>query len=169
MENQPAEVQLSILGDQICEIEEAIEGGRFQGTGVITSYSIHYTKLYDGFLARLTPEDVGAIAEMLFVELLEGGYTGIAEFHYLHHAPDGRPYPARGEMAARILGAAADAGLGITLLPVLYAHGGFGGEPPTPGQARFLNDVDSSDVLAGIREEAAKHQLRGRHREITVV
>ncbi len=122
-----------------------------------------------GFLARLTPEDVGAIAEMLFVELLEGGYTGIAEFHYLHHAPDGRPYPARGEMAARILGAAADAGLGITLLPVLYAHGGFGGEPPTPGQARFLNDVDGLFEIAtaaraacapGQRVGLALHSLR---------
>src|SRR3546814_3514547 len=43
------------------------------------------------FVARLTPEQVEAIAAQLYVEMLEAGYTAVGEFHYLHHGPDGRP------------------------------------------------------------------------------
>ena len=44
------------------------------------------------FLARLTPDDVEAIATRLYIEMLEAGYTSVAEFHYLHHDPAGKPY-----------------------------------------------------------------------------
>jgi len=94
------------------------------------------------FLARLTPADVEAIAALLYAEMLEAGFTAVAEFHYLHHAPDGSPYDDLGEMAARIVAAAASAGIGLTLLPTLYSQGGFGGAPPHDGQRRFLNDRD---------------------------
>lgn len=94
------------------------------------------------FLDRLTPDDVEAIATMAYVEMLEAGYTRVVEFHYLHHDIDGRPYANIAEMAERIAAAAASTGIGLTLLPVLYAHGGFGGQPTAPGQRRFKNDVD---------------------------
>src|SRR5687768_11158841 len=42
------------------------------------------------FLARLSPDDVEAVARQLFVEMLKAGYTSIVEFHYLHHDPSGR-------------------------------------------------------------------------------
>ena len=95
-----------------------------------------------GFLARLTPADVEAIAAQLYVEMLLAGYTAVAEFHYLHHAPDGAPYDDPAEMSGRIAAAAESAGIGVTLLPVLYAAGGFGGQAPNPGQRRFLHDGD---------------------------
>ncbi len=94
------------------------------------------------FVGRLTPEDAEAVAAQLHVELLEWGFTGIAEFHYLHHQPDGTPYDSIAEMALRHLAAARRTGIGMTLLPTLYRHGGIFGADPAPGQRRFLNDLD---------------------------
>src|SRR5215218_8008666 len=73
------------------------------------------------FLDRLTPDDVEAIAAWAYVEMLEAGFTAVAEFHYLHHAPDGCPYANLAEMAERIAAAASQAGIGLALLPVLYS------------------------------------------------
>ncbi|RAI58276.1 formimidoylglutamate deiminase [Roseicella frigidaeris] len=94
------------------------------------------------FVARLDPDTAEAVALQLYVELLEWGFTAVAEFHYLHHQPDGTPYAGIAEMALRHLAAARRAGLGITLLPSLYRHGGIFGAPPSPGQRRFLNDLE---------------------------
>ena len=95
------------------------------------------------FVDRLDPEMVEAVAAMAFVEMLESGFTRVGEFHYLHHAPDGRPYADPAEIVTRIAAAAFDTGIGLTLLPVFYAHSSFGGAPPQESQRRFLNDVDS--------------------------
>ena len=95
-----------------------------------------------GFVARLSPPQVEAIAAQLYVEMAKAGYTAVGEFHYLHHDPEGRPYADPAEMAERIVAAAETAGIGVTLLPVLYAQGGFGGQPAGPGQRRFRHEVD---------------------------
>jgi formimidoylglutamate deiminase len=95
------------------------------------------------FVERLTPDDLEAIAAMTYLEMLEAGFTWVAEFHYLHHQPDGRPYDNIAEMSERIVAAATDVGIGLTLLPVLYRQSGFGGKPPSAAQRRFLNDRDS--------------------------
>ncbi|MGL4444907.1 MAG: formimidoylglutamate deiminase, partial [Alsobacter sp.] len=58
------------------------------------------------FALALTPEENEAVAAWLYAEMLESGFTRVGEFHYLHHAPDGRPYDDIGEMAARIAAAA---------------------------------------------------------------
>ena len=94
------------------------------------------------FLDRLTPEDVQAIAAQAYVEMLETGFTRVGEFHYLHHDPSGAPYGNIAELAERIAAASGEAGIALTLLPVFYAHGNFGGRPPVPGQRRFLNDTE---------------------------
>jgi formimidoylglutamate deiminase len=94
------------------------------------------------FVERFTPEDAEAVAAQLYAECLEWGFTSVAEFHYLHHQPDGTPYPEPAEMALRHLAAARATGIGITLLPSLYRHGGIFGRDPAPGQRRFLNDLD---------------------------
>ncbi|WP_374468866.1 formimidoylglutamate deiminase [Phenylobacterium sp.] len=94
------------------------------------------------FLDRLDPEALEAVAAQAFLEMLEAGFTRVGEFHYVHHDAAGAPYADPGEMAARIAAAAEAAGIGLTLLPVFYAHGGFGGAPPAPAQRRFLNDLD---------------------------
>ena len=94
------------------------------------------------FLARLTPDDVEAIAAFAFMEMLERGFTSVTEFHYLHHDCDGSPFADLAEMSGRIAAAALDAGIGLTLLPSFYAYGGFGAAAPTEGQRRFLNDPE---------------------------
>jgi formimidoylglutamate deiminase len=99
------------------------------------------------FLDRLTPDDMEAIAALAYVEMLETGYTHVGEFHYLHNDPAGRPYDDLAEMAARIAAAAHAAGIGLTLLPVFYAHSNFGGQAPGHGQRRFIRDLDSFEHL----------------------
>jgi len=94
------------------------------------------------FLGVMTPDDVEAVSAQAYAEMLEGGFTRVGEFHYLHHDPAGRPYAQIAEMAQRIGAAAAQTGIGLTLLPVFYAHGGFGGVPPTEGQRRFVTSLD---------------------------
>ncbi len=101
------------------------------------------------FVADMTPDDVEAVAAQAYVEMLEAGFTCVGEFHYVHHAPDGRPYDDIAEMATRIAAAAGQTGIGLTLLPVFYAHGGFGGAAPGVAQARFLNDPDRYARLIG--------------------
>jgi formimidoylglutamate deiminase len=111
------------------------------------------------FALMMSPEDVEAVAAQLYVEMLEAGFAAVAEFHYLHHAPDGSPYAQPAEMAGRILSAAGRAGIGITLLPVFYAHSTFGGAPPKPEQRRFICDLASFarllDDCRGMITEAA--------------
>lgn len=95
------------------------------------------------FAARLNPEGIGAIARWLYIEMLKAGYTSVCEFHYLHHAPDGQHYANVAEMAERVVGAAGDAGIGMTLLPVLYQFSGFGARAPNPDQRRFIHTPDT--------------------------
>ncbi|CNH87512.1 N-formimino-L-glutamate deiminase [Yersinia frederiksenii] len=92
---------------------------------------------------QLTPEQVGVIARQLYIEMLKGGYTQVAEFHYLHHGPDGIPYSNPGEMTSQLSQAAQDAGIGMTLLPVLYSYAGFGAQPAQQGQRRFIQNTET--------------------------
>jgi formimidoylglutamate deiminase len=94
------------------------------------------------FALGMTPEDMEAIATLLYVEMLEQGFTRVGEFHYLHHDHDGAPYANPAEMATRIARAAEITGIGLTLLPSFYAHGTFGGAVPHAGQRRFICSID---------------------------
>ncbi len=101
------------------------------------------------FAAAMSPDQMEAVATLLYIEMLEAGFTQVGEFHYLHHAPDGRPYADRAEMAGRVAAAAAASGIGLTLLPVFYNHADFGGAPARKEQRRFVNDLDGfADLLA---------------------
>ena len=99
------------------------------------------------FLDQLTPDDVQAIAAMVMVEMAEAGYAAVAEFHYLHHAPQGTRYANPAEMTARIAAAAQETGLGLTHLPVLYERGGCDNRALTTGQLRFGNTPDQFAAL----------------------
>ena len=61
--------------------------------------------------------------------MAKAGYACVGEFHYVHHDPHGKPYADPAELAWRIVGAAETAEIGLTLLPVFYAHGDFDGAP----------------------------------------
>jgi formimidoylglutamate deiminase len=101
-------------------------------------------RMYDVAL-RITPEQLHAVAAHLYMELLNGGYTHTCEFHYLHHAEDGRPYSAHGgddaAMSEALARAAQDTGMGLTILPVLYERAGFAQPVLRADQRRFATDV----------------------------
>ncbi|MGY0558434.1 MULTISPECIES: formimidoylglutamate deiminase [unclassified Lysobacter] len=95
------------------------------------------------FAGRFTPEALHAVAAQLYSEMLEAGYTTVCEFHYLHHAPDGKPYADPAAMSHALIAAAHDVGIRMTLLPVLYMTGGFDGRALDARQKRFGHDVES--------------------------
>jgi formiminoglutamate deiminase len=94
------------------------------------------------FLAHMSPDDVEAVTAQAYVEMLEAGFTRVGEFHYLHHDPAGQSYANPAELSERVVAAAERVGIGLTLLPVFYAQGGFGGARPTDGQRRFVCTLD---------------------------
>lgn len=109
------------------------------------------------FAGRFEPDTLQAVAAQLYAEMLEAGYTRVCEFHYLHHAPDGRPYDDAAAMSRALLDAAREAGIRITLLPVLYMAGGFDGRPLSERQRRFGHDVDGYlRLLDALRGEAGE-------------
>lgn len=108
------------------------------------------------FMDRLTPEQIEAIAALVFMEMQEAGYASVGEFHYVHHQRGGARYDAVAELSLRVMAAAKQTGIGLTHLPVLYTYGGAGQVPLTQGQLRFGNDVDRfSALLEGARRGLA--------------
>ena len=104
------------------------------------------------FALSMTPDQVEAVAAQLYMEMLEAGFGRVGEFHYLHHDIDGSAYANIAELAERIAAAASQTGIALTLLPVFYAHSGFGGAAPVDGQRRFINSLDSFEhLLEGCR------------------
>lgn len=93
-------------------------------------------------VGKINPEQLHVIARQLYIEMLKAGYTSVAEFHYVHHDVNGQPYADRTELSRQISQAATSSGIGLTLLPVLYTHSGFGGQAPNDGQRRFINSTE---------------------------
>ena len=118
-----------------------------------------WRRLMYRFLDRLSPDDVQAITELVLMEMLEAGYAGVVEFHYLHHDIGGKPYASLAEMSDRIVAAALRTGIGLTLLPVLYQYGGCDHRPLTGGQQRFGNDIEQFQRLhaAAAKTVASAH------------
>ncbi len=123
------------------------------------------------FVDRLGPREVEAIAAQLHVELLRHGYTSVAEFHYVHNDRGGGAYEEETTLSDAICAAAGATGIGLTLLPVAYRRGGFGGRPTSGAQARFVLDADRYARLVGtlsrrhrgdgqVRIGVAPHSLR---------
>ena len=99
---------------------------------------------------RLTPEDVYDASRMAFLEMALSGITAVGEFHYLHHAPDGKPYDDPNQLAKEVIRAAGDVGLRIALLRVAYVRSGFRTDP-NPQQARFI-EADADVYLKRVDE-----------------
>ncbi len=129
-----------------------------------------------GLALRISPDELEAVACMLYSEMLRRGYTRVVEFHYLHNDADGRPYGNRGEMAQRLAAAAQQSGIALTLAPMYYHNGDFDA-PAQPRQRRFisasLDDYDalldaSGAALNGLPDAVAGlgvHSLRAASRE----
>ena len=132
-----------------------------------------WRKVMYRFLEILSPEDIEHIAAFAQMEMLEAGYAAQAEFHYLHHAPNGAQYDQIHETSRRLLAAAKRTGIGYTHLPVLYMQAGLNGEALDASQQRFgclfdafahlieaiksdANDIAADDFILGV----APHSLR---------
>ena len=94
------------------------------------------------FLDRLGPDEMESVAAFAQMQMLEAGFAAVAEFHYVHHQPGGTPYDQPAELSSRIVAAASETGIGLTLLPVLYRYGGCGARPLHTRQLRFANTPD---------------------------
>lgn len=116
-----------------------------------------WRRLMYRFLEQLTPDHVEAIAALVYMEMLEAGFGAVAEFHYLHHDVDGRRFDNLAEMSERIVAAAVQAGIGLTLLPVHYQYGGCDLRALTGGQRRFGNDPERFLTLHAGAMKALAH------------
>ncbi|MBI3729135.1 MAG: formimidoylglutamate deiminase [Burkholderiales bacterium] len=93
------------------------------------------------YALHITPEQIQAIAAQLYAECLRHGYTAVCEFHYLHRDQDGSFYARPAEMAERVIAAAEQTGMGISMLPVLYNYADFGEQALRHDQRRFSTNV----------------------------
>jgi formimidoylglutamate deiminase len=109
------------------------------------------------FLDRLGPDDIQAISAFVYMQMLEAGFSAVGEFHYLHHQPDGKRYSNLAETSERICAAASEAGIGLTLLPVLYQRGGCDDRQLSDQQRRFGNGLAQYQQL--VEQAAAKVSL----------
>lgn len=109
---------------------------------------------------RVSPEQYGAVAQWVFIEMLKAGYTSCAEFHYLHHQPGGAVYADPAEMSMQVIAAAAGSGIALTLLPVLYCSSGFGKSTVSAEQQRFANTPGQFlRLLESCQQEVAQNPL----------
>ncbi len=121
------------------------------------------------FVERLTPADVEAISAFTYLEMLEAGYTSVAEFHYLHHGPAGARYPDPAALSQAVRAGADTTGIRHLLLATLYQQGNFDGQPLSVAQRRFEHGTDEFLAFAGrlaagdggrLRTGVALHSLR---------
>lgn len=115
-----------------------------------------WRKLMYRFLQHLTPDDIETITAFVQMEMLEAGFGTSAEFHYIHHQPDGSLYDNPAELSERVLAAAQQSGIGLTHLPVMYEQGGCDGRPLGANQKRFGHTVDQYATLLDCIESRLK-------------
>ncbi len=112
--------------------------------------------------ARLDPDSYLALARATYAEMALAGITAVGEFHYVHHAPGGRPYADPYAMDHALKQAAAEAGIRLTLLDTCYLTGGID-TPLAEPQLRFSDgDVDAwaTRVAHGPADGVAVHSVR---------
>lgn len=118
----------------------------------------------------IEPEDLSGITAWVYSEMLASGYTSVAEFHYLFNDPAGSPYADPAELPRRMATAAADTGIGLTLVPVLYCRSGFDDGPLAGGALRFrltpdeyvrlVECLETDGQMSGMQLGVGPHSLR---------
>lgn len=151
-EKAPADINVDVLLPAPVNLhshtfQRAMAGlTELRGPSVSDSFWTWRSLMYR-FLDQLDPDQIEAIATLAFMEMLEAGFGGVAEFHYLHHGAGGEPYPRLGELSERMVAAAETTGIGLALLPVFYEFGGCDRRSLQGGQLRFQNDFDRYQAL----------------------
>lgn len=116
--------------------------------------------------ARLDPDAYFRLARAVYSEMLLSGFTTVAEFHYLHHGPGGRPYRDANRFGRLLIAAARDAGIRMTLLDACYLHGGVGraldvvqrrfGDGSVGAWKERVEELEAGDAVVG----GAIHSVR---------
>ena len=106
---------------------------------------------------QLSPKDLYDIASLLYMEMLEAGFTSVGEFHYLHRLRDPNKATRLNplESASVILEASNLTGIRLCLLPVLYQTGGID-RPASSWQKPFVHDR-FEDFLSLFQELSKNH------------
>lgn len=133
--------------------QRAMAGRAEQRVAGADDFWLWRRRMYE-LAGAVQPDELRAIAALAYAEMLQSGFVRVGEFHYLHNAPDGASYADPGEMAGALAAAAGETGIDLTLLPVFYAHSGFGGAGPETAQARFVTDLDGYGRLLEASERA---------------
>jgi formimidoylglutamate deiminase len=109
---------------------------------------------------RLNPQDVYDVARMAFLEMVLAGTTTVGEFHYLHNAPDGRPYDDPNLLGKQVIAAAQSVGIRIVLLRAAYLRSGHE-LPRDSGQIRFFESASAflENMEALIRDSSADSSI----------
>jgi formimidoylglutamate deiminase len=92
--------------------------------------------------SQLDPQEVFDVARMAFLEMALAGTTTVGEFHYLHNAPNGKPYDDPNFLSKQVIAAAQSVGIRIVLLRTAYLRSGYE-LPRDPGQIRFFESTNS--------------------------
>ena len=98
--------------------------------------------------SSIDDEELFRVARACFAEMRAAGWGSVGEFHYLHRAPDGRPYDDPVLLSQVVIEAARDVGLPICLLYTVYATADVDGRPLEPHQRRFACDGVDEAVRA---------------------
>ncbi len=163
-----ADIALPGMANLHCHAFQRAMAGLAECAGPTTDSFWTWREAMYAIAGRMDPAALNAMAAMAYVDMLESGFTSVGEFHYIHHAPDGSPYDNPAEMAVQTIDAAAQTGIGQTLLPVFYAQGGFGDPALSARQLRFGHSVESFlELISALQSQypttrlgIAPHSLR---------
>ena len=139
----PVDTLLPALGNLHSHSFQRAMAGMTETRGAGKDSFWSWRKLMYRFVHHITPEQYQAIAALVFMEMLEAGYSAVGEFHYVHHQAGGNHFDSITELSEQVFTAAVETGIGLTHLPVLYSYGGAGARVLAPEQRRFGNSVDS--------------------------
>ena len=111
---------------------------------------------------RLDPDSYLRLARAVYAEMALAGVTCVGEFHYVHHAPDGRRYADPNVMGEALRQAASEAGIRITLLDTAYLAGGLGpgGHIPLDLLQQRFGDGDAETWAERVRELRSSAEMR---------
>jgi len=96
------------------------------------------TRMY-ALANRIDAQQLEAIATQAYAEMLLGGYTAVAEFHYLLDASAGNTEA----LFAALHAAAQRSGIRLIYVPVLYERAGFAESAPRAEQRRFIMSLQA--------------------------
>lgn len=142
---QPGDVELGVLIPGLCNahshaFQRALAGRTEKRSPEGRDNFWTWRERMYALAGSLDAEALAAIASQAYVEMLTSGYTGVAEFHYLHRPAGTGPSDPVMYEALRV--AAEQSGIRMIYVPVHYERAGFEDSAPRGHQAQFALGLD---------------------------